>query len=199
MKAAAFEKVSTDEFLQDHEFEALLRQRNTSEFKDFRNRCLEIMDYLVGKVLSHLVVSAGFMQGLYCFCPELLLEGYDHHVFCLFKTLLQVLERTGPVSSCESKAAAQELVTYVVDLRARTLVVVVVLRTFVTSHEICYCRCGSGLQCCAADCCDVMYLKGSELCFGCQIQTRILLHATYDREYSECLCRCQWFHVVVIF
>ena len=56
MKAAEFEKVPTDEFLQDHEFGALLRQRNTSDLMDFRNRCGDFMDYLVDKV-SH-------MQGL---------------------------------------------------------------------------------------------------------------------------------------
>ena len=70
-------------------------------------------------MLSHLAVSLNFMQELYCFCPELLLEGDDHNVFSLFNKLLCVLERSGSVSSCDSKAAAEELVTYVVDLRAR--------------------------------------------------------------------------------
>ena len=99
MKAAEFEKVPTDEFLQDHEFGTLLRQRNTSEFKDFRNRCREYMDYFVDKVLSHYEVSVGFMQGFHRFCPELLLEGDDHHVVSLFNKLLHVLEKNGSVSS----------------------------------------------------------------------------------------------------
>ena len=92
-----FEKVSTDDFLQDHELGAVLRQRNTSEFKGLRNRCREFIDYLVYKVLSHPVFSLKFMQGLYCFCPELLLESDDHHVFSLFNKLLCVLERSGSV------------------------------------------------------------------------------------------------------
>ena len=118
-RIAEFEKVSTDDFLQDQEFGVVLRQRNASEFKGLRNRCRDFMDYLVDKVLSHPVVSLIFMQRLYCFCPELLLEGDDHHVFSLFNKLLCVLERSGSVSSCDSKAAAEELVTYVVDLRVR--------------------------------------------------------------------------------
>ena len=64
MKNAESEKVSTDEFLQDHEFCVMLRQRNTSEFKGFRNRCREFLDYLVDKVLSHPVVALNMMQGL---------------------------------------------------------------------------------------------------------------------------------------
>ena len=118
-KIGEFEKVSTDDFLQDHEFGVVLRQRNTREFKGLRNRCREFVGYLVDKVLSHPVVSLNFMQGLYCFCPELLREGDDHDVFSLFNKLLYVLERSGSVSSCDSKAAVEELVTYVVDLRAR--------------------------------------------------------------------------------
>ena len=58
---AEFEKVSTDDFLQDHEFDAVLRQRNTSEFKGLRNRCREFTDYLVDKVLSHPVISLNFI------------------------------------------------------------------------------------------------------------------------------------------
>ena len=38
-RIAEFEKVSTDDFLQDHEFGVVLRQRNTSEFKSLRSRC----------------------------------------------------------------------------------------------------------------------------------------------------------------
>ena len=59
------------------------------------------------------------LQGLCSFCPELLLEGDNDCVFGLFKKLVLVLEKNRALSGSESKAAVEEFVTYVVDVRAR--------------------------------------------------------------------------------
>ena len=69
-KLQAFEKVSTDDFLQNYEFGAELHRSNTDEAREFRNRCREFVDRLVDVILGQQVVSSDFFQGLYCFCPE---------------------------------------------------------------------------------------------------------------------------------
>ena len=118
-KLDAFEEADMDSFLVLHDFGVDLLRRGTSEFLDFRRRCREFFDYLVEVILSHCAVSNQFMEGIYCFCPELLLEGDDKHVFMSFKKLSQVLERSGSLSSVELKAASEEFVTFVVDVRSR--------------------------------------------------------------------------------
>ena len=59
------------------------------------------------------------MSGLYCFCPELLLEGDEKHVFDLFNRLARRLERCGAISDVEGKSAVEEFRTFVVDVRGR--------------------------------------------------------------------------------
>ena len=90
-KLDAFEKTSSDDFLKNHEFGVELHGTNTDMMCEFRNRCREFVDRLVDVILGQQVVSSDFLQGLYCFCPELLLEGDDHHVFQLFSRLVRVL------------------------------------------------------------------------------------------------------------
>ena len=118
-KLQAFEKVSTDDFLQSYEFGAELHRSNTDEAREFRNRCREFVDRLVDVILGQQVVSSDFFQGLYCFCPELLLEGDDQHVFQLFSRLVRVLERCGCLSSSDAQSSREEFTTFVVDVRTR--------------------------------------------------------------------------------
>ena len=118
-KLQAFEKVSTDDFLQSYEFGAELHRSNTDEAREFRNRCREFVDRLVDVILGQQVVSSDFFQGLYCFCPELLLEGDDQHVFQLFSRLVRVLERCGCLSSSDAQSSREEFATFVVDVRTR--------------------------------------------------------------------------------
>ena len=120
-KIASFPKTSDATFLCNFEFGEVLRQRNTSEVKDFRTRCRRFIDRLVDVILSKLLVSSDFLQGVYCFCPELLLGGDDRCVFTLFSRLMRVLEKSGVVSSAESRSAVEEFATFVVDIRARHL------------------------------------------------------------------------------
>ena len=88
---SGFEKVDTEDFLLNWEFGEELQQGVTSEIHDFRNRSREFLDRLVDVILSLNLVSSEVMQGLYSFCPEILLEGDDQHIFCLFGKLLTVL------------------------------------------------------------------------------------------------------------
>ena len=120
-KIVSFPKVGDDTFFCNFEFGEALRQRNTSEFKDFRTRCRRFIDRLVDVILTKLLVSSDFLQGVYCFCPELLLGGDDHCIFTFFSRLVRVLEKSRVVSSTESKTAVEEFATFVVDVRARHL------------------------------------------------------------------------------
>ena len=85
------------------------------------SRCRRFIDALVDVILSQLLVSSEFLQGVYRFCPELPLEGDDHCVFSLFSRLVRVLEWSGALSSVESKPAVEEFTIYVADVRARHL------------------------------------------------------------------------------
>ena len=118
-KLESFEKISSDDFLTNHELGAELHRSSTSEVCEFRNRCREFVDRLVDVFLSQQVVSSDFLQGLYCFCPELLLEGDDRHIFQLFSRLVRVLERCGCVSSSDALTSREEFATFVVDARTR--------------------------------------------------------------------------------
>ena len=118
-KLTAFEKINVASFLQNYEFGEVLRKAKGGEAREFRNQCPEFVDRLVVSILSCQLVSANLFQRLYSFCPELLLEGDNDCVFGLFNKLVRALERSGALSGSESKAAVEEFVTYVVDVRAR--------------------------------------------------------------------------------
>ena len=121
-KLAAFEKINVTSFLRNYEFGEVLKKTKggeAREFRKFRNQCPEFVDRLVASILSCQLVSANLLQGLYSFCPELLLEGDNDCVLGLFNKLVRVPERSGALSGSESKAAVEEFVTYVVDVRAR--------------------------------------------------------------------------------
>ena len=77
------------------------------------------MDRLVDVLLENNLVSSDFLQGAYCFCPELLLEGDDRYIFQMFSKLVQVLERSGALSCEEAKSGTEEFMTFVVDARLR--------------------------------------------------------------------------------
>ena len=118
-KIASFKKIDTADFLLSHEFGVELQRGSTGELTEFRNRCREFMDRLVDVLLENNLVSSDFLQGTYCFCPELLLEGDDRYVFQLFSKLVQVLEKSGALSSEDAKSGAEEFMTFVVDARLR--------------------------------------------------------------------------------
>ena len=118
-KIASFKKVDTADFLLSYEFGEEFQRGTTGELKEFRNRCREFMDPLVDVLLENNLVSSDFLQGSYCFCPELLLEGDDRYIFRLFSKSVHVLERSGALSHEEAKSGAEEFVAFVVDARLR--------------------------------------------------------------------------------
>ena len=118
-KVETFKKVDTADFLLNHSFGEELQRGKTGEMQEFRNRCREFMDRLVDVLLGSNLVASDFLQGVYAFCPELLLEGDDRYIFRLFSKLVRVLERSGALSSEEAKSGSEEFVTFVVDARRR--------------------------------------------------------------------------------
>ena len=118
-KLKAYENVAAADFLCNHEFGAVLRRHKSGESQVFRGLCGKFMDRLVTVILSQQSVTGDLPQGIYSFCPELLLEGDDHHMLLLFRKLIRVLERSGVKSALESKSATEEYSTFVVDARAR--------------------------------------------------------------------------------
>ena len=90
---SGFEKFDTEDFLLNWEFGEELQQGGTSEIRDFRNQSREFLDGLVDVILSLNWVSSEVTQGLYSFCPEILLEGDDQHIL-----LLTVLTRSDCMS-----------------------------------------------------------------------------------------------------
>ena len=118
-KLSQYDEIPTAEFLQNYDFGAMLREFKGSEGRDFQDRCRGFIDRFVELVLAQQAASSEFMSGLYCFCPELLLEGDDKHVFDLFNRFARRLERCGVISDVECKSAVEEFRTFVVDVRGR--------------------------------------------------------------------------------
>ena len=116
-KAAAFPSIVDDVFLANCDFGRDLLAGKTSEFPTFRVRCREFMDRLVSIILKGPSASSRVSRGIYCFCPELLLEGDGQLVFQLFPGLCRVLESCSCLSSDDSKAAVEEFSSYAVEKR----------------------------------------------------------------------------------
>ena len=111
--------MSTDDFLTSHEFGEELRRCGTESAREFLNRSREFIDRLVDLILEFLLVSADLLQGVYAFCPELMLEGDNQSVFQFFSKLLREFERSGSLSSEVDNASSEEFTTYVIAVRAR--------------------------------------------------------------------------------
>ena len=114
-KVAKLEMIATSEFLLKDDFGKEMVQASHSEVCDFRNRCREFVD--VNVLLAQHVLSADFFYGIYCFCPELLLEGNDQRVFQLFSRLTRMFERSGFVPAASVRSGIEEFTTFVVDIR----------------------------------------------------------------------------------
>ena len=117
-KLVDFECVDAVDFLRSHDFGAVLRHHKSGEGRIFQDQCLKFIDRFVGVIVVQQPVTGDFPKGIYSFCPELLLEGDDHHMLSLFRKLIRVSERSGIVSSLESKSAVEEYASVVVDARA---------------------------------------------------------------------------------
>ena len=115
--AKEFPAVSNELFLANYELGQLLAASKGSEVREFRDNCRLFLDSFVEHLLSLVYATSLVSRGLYCFCPELLLEGDDLAVLDLFGKLLRVLQECGYLTAEESIGAREEFATFVVDIR----------------------------------------------------------------------------------
>ena len=80
-KVAKIDKMSAADFLMNESFGIELRQSRSSEASGFPNQSREFVECLIDGILGLTLERADFLQGVYAFCPELLLEGDDRYVF----------------------------------------------------------------------------------------------------------------------
>ena len=118
-KLAALGKIDVDDFLANHPFGDLLKRANTGEVRDIRSHCLDFMDHLVDAILSLHLVTGNFYQGIYCFCPEMVLEEDDRYIFGLVGKLVRVLSKVGCLSRDAVNASIDEFAAFVVEARFR--------------------------------------------------------------------------------
>lgn len=112
-----FPAVSDDDYLANYELGERLRGSSGSEIREFGVKSRQFLDSLVTHLLSLVFASSSVSQGLYCFCPELLLEGDDVAVLELFGKLLKVFSDSGLLTSVEVAEAREEFTTFVVEIR----------------------------------------------------------------------------------
>ena len=118
-KVADIEKLSCDDFLLNSEFDSVLRGIEGGEAREFCRECPDFNDRFVDIILVQYPAFSYFMRYIYCFRPELLLEGRDEYIFGLFNCLVALLKRCIVVTDTEAGAATEELLSFVVDIRAR--------------------------------------------------------------------------------
>ena len=108
-----------DDFLLNYEFGSVLRGIKGGEAREFRRRCPDFIDRFVEIILAQYPASSDLMRCIYCFCPELLLEGGDEYIFGLFNCLVALLKRCKVLTDVEAGAATEEFLSFVVDVLAR--------------------------------------------------------------------------------
>ena len=118
-KVADLDRVSSDDFLANYEFGATLQSFKGGESREFRRQCPAFIDRLVDVILAQYPASSDFLRYIYCFCPELLLEGGDEYIFGLFNDLVALLRRCKVLSDAEASSATEEFLSFVVDVRVR--------------------------------------------------------------------------------
>ena len=116
-KLSSFGVIAVEDFLMDCDFGRELSAIKTSEMREFRVKCRECLDRFVFLVLENMTVTSGISRGLYSFCPDIMLEGDDQHVFEVFDSLCELFGTCNVLSSDDLKAAAVEYKRYVVEKR----------------------------------------------------------------------------------
>ena len=116
-RLSAFGVVAVEDILMDCDFGHELAATKTGEMREFRVRCRECIDRFVFLVLDNATATSSISRGPYSFCPEIMLEGHDQHVFELFVSLCELFGTCSVLSSDELKAVAAEYKSYVVEKR----------------------------------------------------------------------------------
>ena len=109
--------IPDDLFLVNQSFGEVLLAAKMSGAREFRLDCRRFLDRLVDKIRQTFFCSSPVSQGLYCFCPELLLDGDDDVVIDLFAKHVGSLGRCGLWSSGEVTESKAEFLSYVVEAR----------------------------------------------------------------------------------
>ena len=116
-KLDAFRSLPIEEFLMSYPFGKELAGGKTSGVREFRVKCRIFLDHLVVVLLRNVTVTSQLCQGLYSFCPEIMLEGDDSHVFGLFFFLCELLKSGGALDDGEMDAAVEEYHSYIIEKR----------------------------------------------------------------------------------
>ena len=72
---------------------------------------------MIQEIVCHRSVSSGVSRGLYCFGPDILLDGDSDSIFGLFAGLCKILADCGALQLGSSSAAVDEFYSYVVEKR----------------------------------------------------------------------------------
>ena len=110
-KIAGFPAISADAFLVNYELGQELLKGKTSEVQEFRVNCRKILEELIREIVCHRSVSSGVSPGLYCFGPEILLDGDGDSIFGLFAGLCKILVDCGVLPLGSSSASVDEITT----------------------------------------------------------------------------------------
>ena len=104
-KLSAFGVIAVEEFLMDCDFGRDLAATKTGEMREFRVKCRECIDRFVFLILDNVTVTSGISRGMYSFCPKIVLEGDEQHVFELFNSLCELY---APYSAVARKNIARQ-------------------------------------------------------------------------------------------
>ena len=135
-KLDAFRSLPIEEFLISYPFGKELAAGKTSEIRELRVKCRIFLDHLVVVLLRNVAVTSQLCQGLYSFCPGIMLEGDDSHVFGLFFSLWELLKSGGALDDDEMDAAVEEYHSYIVEKRRHHAAVAALLVLFRTLSTI---------------------------------------------------------------
>ena len=116
-KLSNFDVISMEDFLMDCDFGGELVAVKTGEMREFRVRCRECIDRFVSLILASTTVTSVVSRGLCSFCPEIMLEGDDHHVFELFGSPCDLFKVCHVLPSDSLNAAAAEFKSYLIEKR----------------------------------------------------------------------------------
>ena len=85
--------------------------------REFRRDCRKFLEDFVNCVLSTVAARSAIGQGLGCFCPPILVSGYDHAPTQLFDMLVDGLLEKGWVRGAEMEACKSEYQSFVQEQR----------------------------------------------------------------------------------
>ena len=112
---AAFDE---EHFLVGTRVHAVLEKMSSSYLKrEFRNNARRFLDEFCSTILSTVAARSKLVQGVSCFCPEIILGGDDHSAFFLYGQLLDGLIECGWEKGSNVEACKAEFQSFVREQR----------------------------------------------------------------------------------